>query len=113
MPWCPKCKYEYRDGIKVCADCGCELVDEEPVDTMDTEAPSENLEEEMEQFYEDDSQEENIPGESEAEDEGVSVYFDSHERAEENKSSGWMLLLMGVFGIIIAVLGILRYCHLE
>lgn len=26
MPWCPKCKNEYVDGIKVCADCGCELV---------------------------------------------------------------------------------------
>lgn len=26
MAWCPKCKKEYRDGITVCADCGCELV---------------------------------------------------------------------------------------
>lgn len=28
MPWCPQCKNEYREGIKVCADCGCELVEE-------------------------------------------------------------------------------------
>ena len=27
MPWCPKCKNEYYEGIKVCADCGSELVD--------------------------------------------------------------------------------------
>lgn len=27
MPWCPKCKNEYYEGIKVCADCGTELVD--------------------------------------------------------------------------------------
>lgn len=27
MPWCPKCKNEYREGIKTCADCGTELVD--------------------------------------------------------------------------------------
>ena len=29
MPWCPKCKSEYREGFTVCADCGSELVDEE------------------------------------------------------------------------------------
>lgn len=26
MPWCPKCKNEYVEGITKCADCGCELV---------------------------------------------------------------------------------------
>lgn len=25
--FCPKCKAEYVDGVKVCADCGCDLVD--------------------------------------------------------------------------------------
>ncbi|MSS64004.1 hypothetical protein [Velocimicrobium porci] len=28
MPWCPKCKTEYRNGITVCTDCGTTLVDE-------------------------------------------------------------------------------------
>ncbi|WP_455716457.1 hypothetical protein [Anaerosporobacter sp.] len=28
MPWCPKCNMEYREGIKVCADCGTELIEE-------------------------------------------------------------------------------------
>lgn len=27
MPWCPKCKNEYVDGIATCADCGCTLVE--------------------------------------------------------------------------------------
>lgn len=27
MPWCPKCKNEYVEGIRVCADCGAELVE--------------------------------------------------------------------------------------
>lgn len=27
MPWCPKCRNEYREGIRVCADCGCELTE--------------------------------------------------------------------------------------
>lgn len=26
MPWCPKCKNEYKDGFTVCADCGEPLV---------------------------------------------------------------------------------------
>ena len=34
MPWCPKCKTEYRDGvttcIKKCADCGLRLIDHKP-----------------------------------------------------------------------------------
>lgn len=30
MPWCPKCRQEYREGIAVCAECGSSLVDEEP-----------------------------------------------------------------------------------
>lgn len=28
MPWCPKCRLEYREGVQVCADCGSELTDE-------------------------------------------------------------------------------------
>lgn len=28
MPWCPKCKNEYREGVTVCPDCEIELVDE-------------------------------------------------------------------------------------
>ena len=27
MSWCPKCKYEYREGFTTCRDCGCELVE--------------------------------------------------------------------------------------
>lgn len=27
MPWCPKCKLEYRKGINKCTDCGEDLVD--------------------------------------------------------------------------------------
>lgn len=28
---CPKCRNEYRDGITVCADCGCQLVPEKEI----------------------------------------------------------------------------------
>ncbi|MCE5313845.1 MAG: DUF2007 domain-containing protein [Armatimonadota bacterium] len=30
MPFCPKCKYEYRTGFSKCPDCDVELVDELP-----------------------------------------------------------------------------------
>lgn len=28
MPWCPKCKCEYREGFTICADCDEDLVEE-------------------------------------------------------------------------------------
>lgn len=34
MPWCQKCKVEYREGFTVCSDCGSELV-AELLDTTD------------------------------------------------------------------------------
>ena len=37
MPWCPKCKTEYYEGIKVCSECGSELV--ESLDDVVTLSP--------------------------------------------------------------------------
>ena len=28
MPWCPKCKCEYREGITTCVDCKVDLVED-------------------------------------------------------------------------------------
>lgn len=30
MPWCPKCRSEYREGFAVCSDCDVDLVKNEP-----------------------------------------------------------------------------------
>lgn len=38
MPWCPKCRNEYVEGITTCAECGIDLVDELP-EEMDENMP--------------------------------------------------------------------------
>jgi thiol-disulfide isomerase/thioredoxin len=35
MPYCPNCKYEYKDNIKECPDCGAKLVDELEEETFE------------------------------------------------------------------------------
>jgi hypothetical protein len=30
MSWCPRCKFEYRDGFDICSDCGVKLTKEQP-----------------------------------------------------------------------------------
>ena len=55
MPWCPKCKNEYREGITVCADCGTPLVDdivEEVVKKEVFSTPDEELVKRFQAFLE-------------------------------------------------------------
>lgn len=35
MPWCPICKAEYREGVKVCNDCNSKLVNELKEENID------------------------------------------------------------------------------
>jgi hypothetical protein len=37
MPYCPKCKYEYRQGIEYCPDCNERLVSSLPDEILDDE----------------------------------------------------------------------------
>lgn len=112
MPWCPKCKNEYREGFTECAECGCGLVEsiqeeerpEEMVQSAkkqyeDLAAPL--LEEEMMGGEGPDRQEEIVSARSST---GV-IYQDSSERADENRSSAWVLLVVGALGLAAVVLG--------
>lgn len=99
MPWCPKCKTEYRDGFKVCADCGSKLVDE-----LSTEEAAEVLQDAKEDYVEMIDEEDvaliranSVTG---------SMYQDSADRANENRSSAWILLIIGIAGIVFVILGV-------
>ena len=48
MPWCPKCKNEYVEGVRTCADCGCELTDS--LEELEKEGLIFGSEEEMEEL---------------------------------------------------------------
>jgi hypothetical protein len=43
MPWCPKCKTEYRDGFTVCPDCNVELVEQLEEEKMITISQAEEI----------------------------------------------------------------------
>ena len=109
MPWCPNCKDEYKEGIRVCADCGAELVDdlsfvvkkEEEIDpdvlkmAMARMNPSFTVEEE---------EEEETPRMAEA-------YVNNAEKAEDHRTSAFTLLFVGLAGLVLVVLfffGVIR-----
>ena len=50
MPFCPKCRYEYIDGIGDCPDCGVRLVEK-----LEEEESTENIEGESTQDTEEES----------------------------------------------------------
>lgn len=135
MPWCPKCKSEYREGFTVCADCGSRLIGEaeyenllaeekaraetllneapEPEDCMESvDWESAESEEAMEQLKEA-VRRENAKTEtySPQKDSGEGLlYQDNSQRASDNRSSAWALLVLGtlgLLGIILSMLGVL------
>lgn len=166
MAWCPKCKNEYRKGITVCADCGCELIEENQMkkqvpiiygdethlnslkkfleynDLTDVtivfdekqqvnlllvnEAEQEKALKISKVFMEQRAKEEmrrqmmenagmELPPQKEEQEEEetqerVSVpagaYINSAQKAEDNRSSAWTLLIIGGGGMLVMILGI-------
>lgn len=120
MPWCPKCKTEYREGFTVCADCGSELVSELPAEEQNTsfwgvEPEEQSAEGQVRESMQDPKQAADLlemAKEVQAEQApryAATMYQDSSERASDNRSSGWMLLILGIIGLAVVILGVLGF----
>ncbi len=116
MPWCPKCKTEYREGILICADCGTELVEElakneentNSFDTALTMFPKES----QEGFFAESLEEDRVLEDTKTQaktrrmhlEESYGVYEESSKKAEEFKSGAFSLLLVGTIGLVCVIL---------
>lgn len=119
MPWCPKCKLEYVEGIKVCPDCNVELVEklnEEEV-SFDPELANnlsdevaEALEEEMPQDIEKLTPEEMeaimLRAEQLKNFEENPVYKSKKDKLLNNKSAYGVLIVSGFLGLAVIILDI-------
>lgn len=99
MPWCPVCKSEYKEGVERCAECGVQLVE----DLSRTEAGDAEVGAEAEETGEDKLMTEERVREP-VRLQRTTPYKNRAEKAEEFKSSGYVLLVVGVLGIICMVL---------
>lgn len=110
MAWCPKCKYEFKEGISVCTDCGSKLVDDlslvsevnivsniENIDPQYLQKLASEFELKMdEEDYSD------IPNPEHINKSGV--YVNNAEKAEENRASAYALISVGLIGGILITL---------
>lgn len=144
MPWCPKCKNEYREGVTTCKDCGCELISgEEEGKKAIIFGSKEEMEEllkyleysriegaeisfdEKEEVYELSvpekesrqagklvlvyklqKEQEKAAEEEETPVKPAALYENSAAKAEDNKSSAYTLLFVGIAGMAVIALGI-------
>lgn len=98
MPWCPICKNEYREGIKLCAECQVELVEhleEEKEQNAALEVQNKilNLQAILAADQEADDNEEEEPVVYRA-------YQNSAAKAEDNRTSAYTLFFVGILGFV-------------
>ncbi len=103
MPWCPVCKNEYREGIKLCAECKVELVerleDEKKSDELSEQEKIARVRAMLAEEQGGQDEEDEIP-------EKVPVYHayqNSASKAEDNRTSAYTLLFVGIVGFILVL----------
>lgn len=103
MPWCPICKNEYREGIKLCAECQVELVDHlEDEQDADFEKQEEIARlQAMLSAGEDEQDTENIRKDESVE---YRTYRNSAAKADDNRISAYTLFFVGILGFVCVVL---------
>ena len=105
MPWCPICKNEYREGIRLCAECQVELVDHlEDEEERDDEIARQEKIAHLHAMIA--AEQEGQETEGDVEDEPVvyHAYQNSAAKAEDNRTSAYTLFLVGILGFILVVL---------
>lgn len=103
MPWCPVCKNEYREGIRLCAECKVELVDqlEEEQDAgPDEQEEMARLRAMLAAGADGPDGDEEIPEPAPV----YHAYQNSAARAEDNRSSAYTLFFVGILGFILVLL---------
>lgn len=116
MPFCPKCKYEFVDGIKKCNECGCDLVDS--LDDITNESDEEIMDNEniinaeledgnLGETYES-LEDGNVPFDKEDEENrfmsSAKTYQKLSDKYEDVKSSAYTLILVGGVGLFVMIL---------
>ena len=115
--WCPKCKNEYREGIKVCADCGCELVEKLNEAAEYAEENENFLADEAENLSYGEPEDGTEVSESDTLADGEAAgstekkdispaYVPKRVKYEDNKSSAYTFLLVGGVGAVLVALHI-------
>ena len=111
MAWCPVCKCEYKEGILKCAECKVDLVDSleeknEEAPILEEELSEEIISELAKELNEDEkihiTEEKEVPNVRNVKQ--TSVYRNSKELSIDNKSSAYILLPIGLVGIVLLFL---------
>lgn len=133
MPFCPKCKIQYREGFTICSDCKIPLVNSLNDVAYTEEIVKDEVEEAVEETIEVDAEKlknimENPPSEDELQE--IKEYIDkqrkvafekqtyltSKDKAKDLKSTGIMLIITGVIGVAVVssiMAGFIPFFHIS